>query len=289
MLALSARAAAPRASRPMPRPAAVGAAAAAALRDELRVHPKPGLVSPLDSGSHDDMDAALLARSIDALEPYFAELAAAGAAAAGFERLRAIGVAAEAAMLRATGGVNAHRGAIFALGLLAAAAGHAAARGAPDDPSRLGARVRRLWGDALRAHRAGDSHGSRVRARYAVGGALAEAAAGLPSVTEVALPALDGALAAGLDFDRAAVHALFRLMARLDDTNLLHRGGREGLALARERAREFLAAGGAHAAHWRPRALAVHREFVRLRLSPGGCADALAAGIFLHRLRGLDG
>jgi triphosphoribosyl-dephospho-CoA synthase len=148
--------------------------------------------------------------------------------------------------------------------------------------------VRRLWGDELRAHRAGDSHGSRARARHGVGGAPAEAIAGFPSVTGVALPALTAALAAGLNFDRAAVQTLFRLMARLDDTNLLHRGGPEGLELARERARTFLAAGGAHAADWQPRALAVHREFVRLRLSPGGCADALAAAIFLHRLRGME-
>lgn len=286
MLAVSPRVAAPRASRRLA--TAVGAAAAAALRDELRVHPKPGLVSPADSGSHADMDAALLSRSIDALEPYFAELAAAGAAHAGFARLRAIGVAAEASMLRATGGVNAHRGAIFALGLLAAAAGHAAARGEPNEPARLGARVRRLWGDELRAHRTGDSHGSRARERHRVGGALGEAIAGFPGVTEGALPALTAALAAGLDFDRAAVQALFLLLTRLDDTNLLHRGGREGLALARERAREFLAAGGVQAADWRPRALAVHREFVALRLSPGGCADALAAAIFLHRLRAVE-
>ncbi|WP_284211936.1 triphosphoribosyl-dephospho-CoA synthase, partial [Methylobacterium brachythecii] len=90
-----------------------------ALRLELDTYPKPGLVSLVDSGSHDDMDAATFKASAAALEPYFCELAEAGARGLGMDGLRRIGLAAEAAMLAATGGVNTHRGAIFGLGLLA--------------------------------------------------------------------------------------------------------------------------------------------------------------------------
>ena len=107
--------------------------ASAALVAELETWPKPGLVSHVDSGSHDDMDHTTFRRSTAAIRPFFASLAIAGAAGAEMERLRQIGRDAEDAMLAATGGVNTHRGAIFGLGLLCAAAGAASARraGAP--------------------------------------------------------------------------------------------------------------------------------------------------------------
>ena len=50
--------------------ARVAALAHEALIDELETWPKPGLVSPVDSGSHDDMDADTLRRSAAAIRPY---------------------------------------------------------------------------------------------------------------------------------------------------------------------------------------------------------------------------
>ncbi len=103
----------------MPNPASatrIADLAHRALIDELEAYPKPGLVSPVDSGSHRDMDAETLRRSAGAIAPFFADLVRAGAADAPLSDLRRIGLDAEAAMLAATGGVNAHRGAIFSLG-----------------------------------------------------------------------------------------------------------------------------------------------------------------------------
>ncbi|WLE58732.1 triphosphoribosyl-dephospho-CoA synthase [Burkholderia plantarii] len=104
-------------------PEAIAELGATCLRLEVETWPKPGLVSAVDTGSHDDMDAGTFARSAAAIRPYLAELAAAGAARAEMAVLRRIGLRAEHAMLAATGGVNTHRGAIFGLGLLCAAAG----------------------------------------------------------------------------------------------------------------------------------------------------------------------
>jgi triphosphoribosyl-dephospho-CoA synthase len=255
----------------------------AALCEELAAWPKPGLVSHVDTGSHHDMDAVLLLRSAGVLRPFFAELALAGAEGAEMGRLRAIGLRAEAAMLAATRGVNTHRGAIFGLGLLCAAAGAAAHLPAP---GRLGGIVARRWGgDISRGPVPLHSHGSGALRRHGAGGARAEAAAGFPGIYAVGLPALrlGRALAPG-DAAAAAVQACFALIATIRDTNLLHRGGADGARYAAEAAAAFLEAGGVGVANWRARAAAVHRGFVARRLSPGGCADLLAMTLFVDAL-----
>ena len=266
------------------RAADLGRLASECLHLELETYPKPGLVSPADNGAHKDMDVELMRRSADSLEPWFAALAAAGAMGVDMARLREIGIAAEVAMLNTTGGVNAHRGAIFGLGLLAAAAG---ARGPAAET--LGARVARLWGSAILAHPASTlSHGGRASRRYGVGGARAQAAAGFPALYGAALPALaEGEGLSGGAPAPARVHALFRLIAVLDDTNLLHRGGAAGLAFARAQAKAFLAAGGVARADWLERALAVHRRFVARNLSPGASADLLAMALFVRAAEGV--
>jgi triphosphoribosyl-dephospho-CoA synthase len=112
-------------TRGMPRYVAdhVADSAKAALLAELETWPKPGLVSHVDSGSHTDMDATTFRASATAIAPFYDQLAVAGAAGSGMNTLREIGLEAERAMMAATGAVNTHRGAIFGLGLICAAAG----------------------------------------------------------------------------------------------------------------------------------------------------------------------
>jgi len=267
--------------RPSPGPAqAIAARAVGCLRLEVATYPKPGLVSPVDRGAHADMDAALLNQSADTLGPYFAALAEAGARGTGMATLRAIGIAAEAAMLTATNGVNTHRGAIFGLGLLTAAAGFREANGGGRP---LGDLVADLWGEAIAAGPVSPhSHGSVAARRYRAGGARREAALGFPTIDTVALPALRHARTLRPDDSEAVrVQLCFALVAVVEDTNLLHRGGPAGLAFARMAARDFLDGGGIGRPDWRLRARAVHEAFVARNLSPGGCADLLAMTLFV--------
>lgn len=291
-MTLAARAlAAPRApDRPAAGPEAVvravDRAALAALREELATGPKPGLVSPGDAGAHADMDAGTFGASLRALRGFFGAAAEAGLAGAPFEALRALGVEAEARMLGATGGVNTHRGAIFSLGVLSAAAGRLAAGGRSFAGSALADTVRAAYGDAVRRLApAPGSHGAAAARAHGVPGAREEAALGFPHVFEVGLPALEASLRRGAARNEARIQCLFALVARLPDTNLVHRGGPEGLAFARGAARAFLLAGGVHRRGWRGHALAIHRALVRRHLSPGGSADLLAATLLVHRLR----
>lgn len=267
---------------------ALAVAAVAALHDELKAYPKPGLVSPVDSGAHADMDFALMSKSVDALLQPLALLAAAGREGRSFEdALMPLGIAAEQRMLAATGGVNTHRGAIFSMGLIVAAiarAGTLAARVAPD---AVRATLRREWGEALEAHAArgsaAASHGALVRRNTGRDGARREAALAFPSVFEVGIPALRQALAAGLDPNAASIQTLFVLMAAVDDTTVLYRGGLDGGSFVRDAATTFLADGGCLRAGWFARAERLHRAFIERNVSAGGCADLLACTLLVAR------
>ena len=268
-------------------PAVIGRAATLALYDELSLAPKPGLVTLIDSGSHDDMDAHTFMRSLFSLRRYFGQIAEAGACGAGFAVLERCGIAAEARMLGATGGVNTHRGAIFMLGLLCAAAGAVCReRGAASHPDQLRDALRRHWGDALarRSQRPAMLPGGIAARRHGLRSASEEAALAFPVLFETALPALTGALARGLTPSQARLDTLFHIIAVLDDSNLAHRGGLDGLRYARRAARAFLDRGGVARPEGLREAQAIADDFVLRRLSPGGAADTLSAACWIRRV-----
>jgi triphosphoribosyl-dephospho-CoA synthase len=268
----------------------VAAAAATALLAELETWPKPGLVSHVDSGSHTDMDARTFRASVAAITPFFRRLTLAGAAGSDMEGLRGIGKEAEHVMLEETGGANTHRGAIFGLGLLCAAAGTTWSGAAPTQSfwgaNMLGTTVRRRWGAAImRGPIPLRSHGTDALRRFGAGGARAQAAAGFPDALDVGLPALRlGRTLAPGDPEAARVQSFFALLGSVEDTNLLYRGGAAGLRFAHEEAAGFIGQGGVKQTRWREQAAAVHRAFIARRLSPGGCADLLSITLFLDAL-----
>ncbi len=104
----------------------LGQFAVEALIEEAQLTPKPALVDRRGSGAHRDLDLAKMIRSARALEPTFVALARASRSRAPSTTLRAelaqIGRAGEVAMMQATDGSNAHRGAIWILGLMVAGA-----------------------------------------------------------------------------------------------------------------------------------------------------------------------
>jgi triphosphoribosyl-dephospho-CoA synthase len=259
-----------------------------ALYAELALYPKPGLVSLRDAGAHRDMDAGTFFRSLFALRQYFVEMAMAGVQSAAFSELRTLGLLAEARMMRATGGVNTHRGAIFVMGILVACAGAALVEARSLDDAELQAILRVRWGRDLEEHaasRKAGSHGRAMAQRYGVVGAAGEAVLGFPSVFNIGLVALRDALAQGADMESAQLHAFFSLLAIVDDTNVLYRGGSRGLARVKRGARTFLERGSVFTPGAFSRAESLHRAFSRDGLSPGGSADLFAATWFVHLLQ----
>lgn len=247
--------------------------AVTALHDEVDLTPKPGLVDRRGSGAHTDMTAALLHTSADALRPALRECCTAAEYIAVGPELRArlgvIGRDGERAMLTATGGVNTHRGALWALGLLAAALG-AGATGI-DDVLATAAELARMPDPAAES-RSEASHGTRAARRHGAEGARGQAQSGFPAVVQHGLPALRTG---------SPIDALLAVMAHLDDTCLLHRGGADGLAAVQSAARAVIDAGGPATAEGRRRFAALDRLCAVRRLSPGGSGDLLAVTFFL--------
>ena len=124
-----------------------------------------------------------------------------------------------------------------------------------------------------------------MAARHGVTGARGEALLGFPAVFEIALPALRDALARGADTQFALLHTLFALLSLTADTNVLYRGGTGGLQFIQSQAGAFLARGSVFVPGWQSHAETMHKHCSDINLSPGGCADLLAASWFVYQLQ----
>jgi len=260
-----------------------------ALLDEATLTPKPGLVDLRGRGAHTDIDVGLMCVSARALRPGLEAMALSGAAhwqdlGVLRERLGLLGRATESAMLVATDGKNTHRGAIWALGLLVAAA-NIPSRGnvlrVSTIAKRAGAIARlpdRFAGDPA-AHK-----GGRACAQYGVAGARGQAQAGFPHVLQHGLPTLRASRKQGAPESCARLDALLAILASLDDTCVLARGGPQALHALQDAAAQILAAGGTATVAGKHLLTRMDQEALRLGVSPGGAADLLAATLFLDSL-----
>jgi triphosphoribosyl-dephospho-CoA synthase len=261
-------------------------AATSSLVEEAKLTPKPALVDRSGNGAHHDLDLARLLCSAHSLRAGFADIARAAsdeeeAPLRLRETIGRIGREMERRMLAATDGSNAHRGAIWALGLLvASAARHGSGRNAARIAATAAALAR--LPDVFAPYPA--SNGERVRLKFGAPGARGEAQAGFPHAIGIGLPTLRAARRRGVPEDRARLDALMAIMASLDDTCLLHRGGFAALETAKAGARAVLAAGGTAASAGLRRLHQLHAELMALWASPGGSADLLIVTLFLDRL-----
>ena len=256
---------------------------------EAELTPKPGLVDGRGSGSHSDLSLDLMRRSADAIAPYFTRMALASAEAQMDTSLRAavagIGREAEAAMLRATTGSNAHKGAIWVLGLLVCAASLSEG----SDPEFVAEAAGYLARLPDRARPQAVSHGDLVLERYGASGARGEAYGNFPHVVKIGLPALRAARTNGRTERDSRLAALLTIMSRVDDTCVLYRGGREAQKIVHEGAARVIKVGGPGSPKGDAALIALGQELISLRISPGGSADLLAATLFLDALeRGLE-
>jgi triphosphoribosyl-dephospho-CoA synthase len=262
----------------------LAALAKQALIAEAELTPKPGLVDRRGSGAHHDLSLELMRRSAATLEPYFSQMAFLSARrelGTGLrEQLASVGRDAERAMYSATGGSNTHKGAIWILGLLVAAAARNHQQSAREIAAVAGT-IARLRDQARPVF---VTHGDIVQSRYGVAGARGEAANNFPHVLELGLPMLRKQRAGGYSEEVMRLDALLNIMSSLDDTCVLYRGGAHALAMVKAGARAVLMAGGCGRTNGTKQLEALDRALMSNRISPGGSADLLAAAIFLDAL-----
>lgn len=276
----------------------VAALATQALLGEVAVTPKPGLVDRSNNGAHRDMDYFTFLSSASSLHSYWEQCFDRGredttpsaengfrSPGESFSALRPIGRQAEREMLAATGGINTHKGAIFTLGVLCGALGRCWRAETGFQPvdiilEEASAMTREILAAELPAAD-WNTAGEDLYRKYGTRGIRGEVANGLPAVRDVSLPLFRRLLARGLDRNHAAAVTLLHLIAELEDTNLLHRGGPDGAAWAKHAATELIADGSI------PSIASISeldRQFIQRNLSPGGCADLLAVTLFLEAL-----
>lgn len=251
-----------------------------ALYDEVSLYPKPGLVSFVDNGAHRDMNGSLFFRSLFGLRHYFFKVALHSAQGKSLQNLIQHGLEAELLMNSITCGVNTHRGAIFAMGILCASIAKLSACEAEFSTQDLQQAIVSDWADYLKyIHRNENTHGAMVKEKYNIEDAKHIAINGYAPVFQVfhelSRNKLDDKTFFGL-------LAYKNLLIRIDDINILYRAGPDGLKFARHHIQKAVHPDRKEESI--SNSIKLHQLFSQKEISPGGVADMLGLIYFLNRV-----
>ena len=273
----------------------IGKKAWQALLEEVYTTPKPGLVDLYSCGAHTDMDVSTFEKSARALYPYFVKMAASGygmqiAPDELFREIRKTGIEAEKAMYQATDGVNTHKGLLFTIGIFCAAAGRCVRECGKITERNLFEMEQEMVTEILAKEvrnieeKDPETHGEKNFKRYGTSGIRGEALKGYPAVRYIALPILRQGIMEKREWNLVKLQTLFYLMREVEDSNIISRQNPETLKQVHREADGFLKCGGAYAADAIEKLKQMDAEYIRRNISAGGCADLLAAAIFVESL-----
>ncbi|MBU8908285.1 triphosphoribosyl-dephospho-CoA synthase [Desertibacillus haloalkaliphilus] len=252
------------------------------LIEEVELTPKPGLVDQENTGAHHDLTIDLMRRSANSLKETFEEIAFKSYGQTPSQLIREsiaeVGRRGEAHMFKATGGVNTHKGAIWALGLLVSAYSMGKGTYTVDKIVSAAGEIARF---PDRFCKDTSTNGKRVIEKYSVAGARGEAQQGFPHIINYSFPILNQMRMDGVEEEEAQIYSLLSLIAHLDDTCILHRGGSDALMFAKECAKKVLIGGQFSCLR------KLDEEFTKRNISPGGSADLLASTFFLDKTQTL--
>ncbi|MBQ7561290.1 MAG: triphosphoribosyl-dephospho-CoA synthase CitG [Synergistaceae bacterium] len=273
----------------------LGSLALESMLIEVSVTPKPGLIDRNNSGAHRDMGFFTFMKSAASLNSCFEDFAQAGVIAGQekllpvllFPELRRIGIIAENDMFRATQGVNTHKGEIFSLGVLSAAAGYLSGMNEnidSDSVMSLAGKIceglcARDFAESRKKSRNELTKGEKIFIDYNITGIRGEAESGYKSVKDISLPALRKYLSENFTLNDSLAKTLIHLIAFAQDTNIISRHDLETAKNVMDSARKILENGADL-----DDIFMLDQEFIQRNISPGGSGDLLAVTYFIYEL-----
>lgn len=274
-----------------------------AILYEAVLTPKPGLVDAVNTGSHHDMDIFTFIDSSSNLFKGFYLYAKAGLECTGSEKelfsaIRKIGIQVEKDMFKATKNINTHKGINFSMGIVLAAAGYYLRDKdideniilAPSDTDKILNTVRVMTEGLVKSDfenikkKEKLTHGERLYVEKGFSGIRGEAERGFPTVEKTSLPRLREIGHSDMSMEQKLLDVLFHLMSISDDSNIINRGGLEGLEFVKSVSKEFLMTGIIFEDGFREKIQEMNNLFVEKNISPGGSADLLSITIFFGML-----
>ncbi len=278
---------------------------------EVCVTPKPGLVDRHHSGAHKDMDIYTFMSSASVLYPYFYRFVIHGLNAGEkslqeiFRSARYLGIEAEEAMLKATHGVNTHKGIIFSIGIICIAQGYLHGKALPETLESLQLLCREMVSSDMEndfkkiPKKTAKTNGERLYAQYGLTGVRGEAASGFSSVICYGLPVFQALIAQGCSLNDTGALTLLHLIAHVEDTNIIARSNPEVLRTVQKEisqliesllpgTRDLFEGGSINKNNINHEVIGRIKKlddlFMHHNISPGGCADLLAVTYMLYFL-----
>ena len=272
-----------------------------ALLGEVYTTPKPGLVDRHDNGAHKDMTVETFERSTAAIVPWLVDMFDMGHSwdrteQELFQAIRPMGKQAEQAMLMATNGVNTHKGAIFSIGILAAAAGYCYNKASDSfDADSILEMSEKMTKEILMdefqkiQQKIPSTNGEILYHKYGEKGIRGEAMSGFPVLKQVTLPvmrSMQQMMSGKCNQNEVYLQILLMCMVSMTDTNVLSRSGFDyhQLEWLQNQTAAILKCGGAFSQEGIQAVQQLNIDCIERNISPGGCADMLAATIFLTEL-----
>ena len=263
-----------------------------ALLVEVMLTPKPGLVDCMNSGAHSDMNYFTFVESTKALTPFFKQYLQLGMEHQGnlqqlFMNARQMGVKAEQAMLKATKGVNTHKGANYSYATILTALGYYLTQhpekttfSAQDTEAILSLSepmTYDFWQSELaqlKNKTESITNGERIYLDYGLTGIKGESMNGYPLLREMVLPFTRELLNYTDNLQYVLSKALLLLISQAEDTNIIHRGNYEIWQNVKAKAGSILKE--LNEDNFQYLISQWDQELIEQNLSPGGAADLLS-------------
>lgn len=196
-------------------------------------------------------------------------------------------------MFAATGGVNTHKGIIFTIGILAAAAGISLRNSGKiesEDVCRISLKMtkKELEQDLRKLKQSsGITHGEKNLLPSGRERSPGLAMSGYPILCELTVPHMKQYIANNRDQNQINVQILLEIIAELTDTNVISRTSEKEMRWLQTEAKAILKTGGAFSEDGLQKVRTESDLYPEKNMSPGGAADLLAATIFLCRMETL--